>query len=85
MAMEKPVAATDVGGVRELVGDAGALVPPRDPEALARAMLEQMQRPPEDRRALGRAARVRIQGSFSMDAKANEWEALYRAILEAQP
>ena len=85
MAMEKPVAATDVGGVRELVGDVGALVPPKDPEALARAMLEQMQSTPEDRRALGQAARARIQASFSMDAKAGEWEALYGAILEAQP
>ena len=80
MAMEKPVVATDVGGVRELVGDAGAMVPPKDPGALARAMLEQMLSTQEDRRALGRAARARIQGSFSMDAKADEWEALYRTI-----
>jgi glycosyltransferase involved in cell wall biosynthesis len=82
MAMEKPVVATDVGGVRELVGDAGAIVPPKDSEALADAMLDQMQSSPEDRRALGRAARVRIQGNFSMDAKADEWEALYRAVVE---
>jgi glycosyltransferase involved in cell wall biosynthesis len=84
MAMEKPVVATDVGGVRELVGDAGAIIPRKDPEALARAMLERMQSTPEDRRALGRAARVRIQGNFSMDAKADEWEALYGTILEGQ-
>jgi len=47
-------------------------------------MLERMQSTPEDRRALGRAARVRIQGSFSMDAKADEWEALYRTIMESE-
>ena len=35
MAMEKPVVATDVGGVRELVGDAGAMVAAKDPQALA--------------------------------------------------
>ena len=85
MAMEKPVVATDVGGVRELVGDAGATVPPKDPGALARAMLEQMLSAPQDRLALGLAARSRIQGSFSMDAKADEWEALYRTILAGQP
>ena len=38
MAMEKPVVATDVGGVRELVGDAGVIVPAKDSEALASAM-----------------------------------------------
>jgi glycosyltransferase involved in cell wall biosynthesis len=82
MAMEKPVVATDVGGVRELVGEAGAMVPPKNPEPLARAMLERMLSTQEDRRALGRAARARIQGSFSMDAKADEWEALYQTVLE---
>jgi glycosyltransferase involved in cell wall biosynthesis len=81
MAMEKPVVATDVGGVRELLGEAGVVVPAKDSDALAKAMLEQMQSTPEDRRALGLAARARIQGHFSMDAKADAWEALYRAIL----
>ena len=45
MAMEKPVVATDVGGVRELVGEAGVIVPAKNPSALAKAMLEEMQRP----------------------------------------
>jgi glycosyltransferase involved in cell wall biosynthesis len=85
MAMEKPVVATDVGGVRELVGEAGVIVLRKDSEALADAMLGQMQSSPEDRQALGRAARARIQGNFSMDAKADEWEALYRTVLESQP
>ena len=44
MAMEKTVVATDVGGVRELLGDAGVLAPAKDPSALARAMLEGMRR-----------------------------------------
>jgi glycosyltransferase involved in cell wall biosynthesis len=80
--MEKPVVATDVGGVRELVGDAGMVVPSRDAVALARAMLDQMQSSAEDRRALGLAARARSQGHFSMETKADEWEALYRTILD---
>ena len=81
MAMEKPVVATDVGGVRELVGDAGAMVPPKDSDALAGAMLNIMQSLPEDRQTLGGMARARIQSSFSMDTRADQWEALYRAIL----
>ncbi len=82
MAMEKPVVATDVGGVRELVGDAGVIVPSKDSDALATAMLNIMQRSPGDRQMLGCAARARIQNKFSMDTKADEWEALYRTILE---
>jgi glycosyltransferase involved in cell wall biosynthesis len=81
MAMEKPVVATDVGGVRELLGEAGVVVPARSPESLAKAMLELMRSRPEDRRALGIAARERVQTLFSMEVKADEWEALYRAEL----
>jgi glycosyltransferase involved in cell wall biosynthesis len=81
MAMEKPVVATDVGGVRELVGEYGVMVPARSPESLAQAMLAVMQAPSEERRCLGRAARERIKSRFSMDAKADQWDALYRLVL----
>ena len=82
MAMEKPVVATDVGGTHELVGEAGAVVPSRAPDALAMAMLELMHKTPEDRHKLGLAERRRICRSFNMDTKADEWEALYRTVLE---
>jgi glycosyltransferase involved in cell wall biosynthesis len=81
MAMEKAVVATDVGGVKELVGDAGVVVGAADSDALATAMGDMMQRSEEERRALGRAARGRIHERFSMDAKADEWEELYRAVV----
>lgn len=80
MAMEKPVVATDVGGVRELLWACGSLVPPKDPRALATAMLEVMHIPEEDRSTLGRAARARIEHYFNMDDKADEWESLYRTV-----
>ncbi len=82
MAMEKPVVATDVGGTRELVGDSGAVVPSRAPDSLAVAMLDLMDRTPEDRHKQGLAERRRICRSFNMDTKADEWEALYRTVLE---
>jgi glycosyltransferase involved in cell wall biosynthesis len=82
MAMEKPVVATDVGGTRELVGDAGIIVPPQDSGALAAAMIDLMQQSAEHWQTLGEAARDRITGDFSMDARANEWEALYRTVVE---
>jgi glycosyltransferase involved in cell wall biosynthesis len=77
MAMEKPVVATDVGGVGELVGDCGAIVPAKDSEALAAAMLETMRRSREERAQMGRLSRERIVREFSIDAAADWWEALY--------
>ncbi len=81
MAMEKPIVATDVGGVRELVDDTGTLIPAQHPAALAAAMLALMRMPVEARRAQGRAARRRITTSFNMNARADEWEAFYRSLL----
>ena len=81
MAMEKPVVATDAGGVRELVGDAGCVVPTGNPTALAEAMLALMREPAEVRSARGRAARARIAEHFSMEARTLEWENLYRTVI----
>jgi glycosyltransferase involved in cell wall biosynthesis len=82
MAMEKPVVATDVGGVRELIGDAGFVVPAKDAARLAAGMLVVMRMRDDDRRTLGYAARARIVSAFSMDAKADAWEAIYRAACD---
>ena len=81
MAMEKPVVVTDVGGVRELVGERGVIVPAKAPEALAQAMLALMRETPQARNIMGRAARERIDGEFTIDTRAEEWESLYRTML----
>lgn len=80
MAMKKPVVATDAGGVRELVGDVGVLVPVRNHEALAQAMMGTMRRSTEERAQLGRAGRQRIADHFSLDAAVDAWETLYQGI-----
>jgi glycosyltransferase involved in cell wall biosynthesis len=80
MAMEKPVVATGVGGVSELTGSCGLVVPPRDPGALARGMLSIMNTPLEARRFLGQSARERVRDRFDMDAKARDWEELYEEV-----
>jgi glycosyltransferase involved in cell wall biosynthesis len=85
MAMQKPVVATDVGGVRELVGDIATLVPPADSERLALAMIEMMGELPATLEAVGRAARHRIASEFSMAVRAGEWEKLYQDRLARRP
>ena len=81
MAMAKPVVATDVGGVRELVGDAGLIVPAKDSAALADAMIATMKKSREALAAAGHAARQRIANHFSIDATADKWEALYGSLI----
>jgi len=68
MACELPCVVTDVGDSRLLVGDAGIVVPPRDDDALATALLKLAELSPESRRALGRKGRERIIAKFSLDA-----------------
>ena len=79
--MEKPVVVTDAGGMRELVGDVGVVVPTRNHEALAQAMIAMMRRSSGHRAELGRAARERILEHFSIDAATNAWENLYKSLL----
>jgi len=81
MAMEKPVVATDVGGVRELVGNAGVIVPAKDSATLAKAMLEVVRKRESARREMGRLARARICRHFDMNSKADEWERFYAQLI----
>jgi glycosyltransferase involved in cell wall biosynthesis len=71
MVAGKPVVATDVGAVRELVDDGvtGILVPPADPVALADA-IRRLVGNEEERRRMGEAGRTRALEEFSLDALA---------------
>ena len=83
MAMSRPVVASRVGGIPAVVEDGvtGLLVPPRDPEALARA-LQALLADPERRRAMGRAGRVRCDRLFTMDRVAREVETVYTEVVQ---
>jgi glycosyltransferase involved in cell wall biosynthesis len=78
MAHGRPVVATSVGGLRDLVvdGETGLVVPPRDPAAL-RAALEQLLGDKHLRHRLGVAGRERARAHFSWEAATDATVAAY--------
>jgi glycosyltransferase involved in cell wall biosynthesis len=79
----KPVVATRVGGVPDVVleGQTGLLAPSRDPEAIAGQVLRLL-RDPSEAGGLGTAAREWVRGRFSIDRLADDLAALYRELLD---
>ncbi|HEV3486374.1 MAG TPA: glycosyltransferase, partial [Vicinamibacterales bacterium] len=67
VALGVPVVATDVGGMRELIANkiTGRLVPPNDPEGLARALREVLGSS-ADRERYARAAKAHLDEEFSV-------------------
>jgi glycosyltransferase involved in cell wall biosynthesis len=82
MAHARPVVATDVGGLRDLVvdGETGLVVAPRDQRAL-RAALERLLADADLRRRLGAAGRERARERFSWDSVTDATVEAYRMAL----
>jgi glycosyltransferase involved in cell wall biosynthesis len=82
MAMKVPVVATDVGAVSELIADGqtGTVVPPGEPDTMAKAILETLARSPEQTRRITEAARQTVQTSFSLDEAAHQQKELYSSL-----
>jgi L-malate glycosyltransferase len=85
LAVETPVIGTRLEGIPELIadGETGLLVPPRNPDALAQAILRMMENPSRAK-AMARAGRKRVEAFFSTAAKVQHTETLYRRLLQAQ-
>lgn len=80
MACGVPCVVTDVGDTALIVGETGLVVPPGDPSAMADAVLEFLDSPPEMQQAMGLAARKRIKAEYSLKKIAQEYERLYRSV-----
>lgn len=81
MACGTPVAGADVGGIRFSVADGitGALVPPKDPDALA-ARLAELLRDPVRLRELGRNGVKRVHAQFTWQKVARSIGLLYEQV-----
>jgi glycosyltransferase involved in cell wall biosynthesis len=82
MASRRPVIATRVGGMPEIVrhGETGLLVPPGDPQALAAATLTLLA-DPATRQAMGEAGRRRVEERFGLPEHLRRLEAIYADVL----
>jgi glycosyltransferase involved in cell wall biosynthesis len=83
LAAGKPVVATQVGGVAELVeaGRSGFLAPAGDAGALSRAMGELMSMTGAQRRQMGLHGRDHIAAHYSLPVMVDRWSALYRELM----
>ena len=81
MAMGKPVIATEVGGIPEIVtsGVTGVLIPPEDPAALAKAMVQVLGDPGSARR-LGAEGRRLVEQGYTVEKMAEKVYKVYQQV-----
>jgi glycogen(starch) synthase len=76
-----PAVATDVGAISELVDDTtGVLLPRSDPQLLADALRRILELSNEERHAMARAARMRVESRFAWNAVAQQTKSLLDEI-----
>ena len=82
MSAGKPVVATNVGGIPEIVqdGKTGIIVPPREPDKLAEAILRLM-RDEHLSLSMGKAGQRRAEGKFSLAVMIEKYQNLYSYLL----
>lgn len=85
MAMELPVVATNVGGIPEVVdnGQTGILVPPRDSEALAQAIVALL-KDEAKRCRMGMLSKERVLAQFTAQRYVAQLENFYQSLLQAK-
>jgi glycosyltransferase involved in cell wall biosynthesis len=85
LAVETAVIGTELEGNPELItdGETGYLFPPRDAGALAACVLRMIE-DPSQATAMARTGRKRVEADFSVTAKIDRTEALYRRLLAAK-
>lgn len=77
MACEREIVATDCGGIKEILGDAGLLVSPKDSDALSSALDQSLSHTAEYRIDVGVKARRRILDEYSLEATVDKYLSLY--------
>ncbi|MDI6791425.1 MAG: glycosyltransferase [bacterium] len=82
MALSKPVVASRVGGIEEIVvdGETGILVPPAQPGELSRAIIQAL-RDGKKASEMGRKGYQRVKARFDIKTKVRELEGAYERLM----
>jgi glycosyltransferase involved in cell wall biosynthesis len=80
MACGVPCVVTDVADSPWLINGTGLIVPPREPQALARALAALVALGEQGRARLGQAARQHVLEQFGLQQVAHQYEELYRQV-----
>jgi glycosyltransferase involved in cell wall biosynthesis len=82
MAMAKPIIATNIDGITEQIidGENGILVSPKDPVALAGAIIKALN-DKESAKKMGLSARKTVEQKFSVEKMVAETEKVYLSLL----
>ncbi|MFG2805084.1 GT4 family glycosyltransferase PelF [Streptomyces massasporeus] len=79
MSCGRTTVSTDVGGVREAVGDTGLVVPPREPEKMAAAALTLL-KDDQRRLELGELSRQRVIDRFTLRRSVDAFRTIYEEL-----
>jgi len=85
MVAKKPVIASNVGGISEVVidGETGFLIEPKNPEIIAEKIIFLLKNP-EKAKEMGESGYQRIKNYFTLEKMAREHEKLYEELIKKQ-
>ncbi|RKE72320.1 glycosyltransferase [Pseudorhodoplanes sinuspersici] len=84
MAVGIPCVVTDVGDSAIIVGDTGRVVRKDSPDELAKAIIEILMLPQEERAALGAAARDRISRNYALETISQEYAKTFAGVIRGE-
>jgi glycosyltransferase involved in cell wall biosynthesis len=80
--LSKPLITTDIGGLPEVCinGETGLIVPPKNPEKIAEAVLK-LAADPELRKKMGDRARVHVEKNFTFEQTLNQMQQIVESTV----
>lgn len=83
LASEKPVVATEAGGVSEMVinHETGLLVPNKNPQLLAEAIIHMLSHP-EESIAMAKKGKKHVEDNFTVQRMVNETLSVYKKLIQ---